>query len=622
MALSMNGVIEWSSRKRYLQRQLSKCVNECKNQASSSKRLSGSLKTQETRNKTGLHNTHVDPSDEWESDGWDTDFDDDEEVADQVVYNPTMSTFSLTTTGSETSEPSTITKLQDISGNKTVISISLTNGVDYIRERKLISVDSDVSGYSEPFSQVSDHEESSSSMSISDVNLEASSSSSSVSEEHAPTPSSKRKIPRPPETPVSPKPFNSKSSLKNQNLKSVLSRGPPPYQRPPSEPPPPPLPFCDPPLLSPLEDEVQEDYEIPICGNNPPTIITVLGTHPGQVEAVVATSQSSITLLSPVPGVTEDNEIQGDTYETIEKGEEENYEVVVVEENRWSGSSSSLASSSSDRPPLPDKVKKYQDIQISHNISDPHVDLDRPKLPRGKDSLKSSEEQSQTSVTGTISGLLSSVLTNRSLRKTSRDQSSSSSGDSTSTTGSYSSRAATPEKTEFISSVQGPQLPVKTVTSVSFPKYNAQFFMEETGTNAASRPLPPVPTVPQPYQDSRKDQDPLLLYPWYHDIERDKAEKLLQKQGGDGFYLVRPSRRAGQANPYTLTILYTGRVFHLNLRERQDGLYALGKEKTREKTFSTVAELIGFHQKEPILLTTKGEPAGKTCLNTTLSKSY
>ncbi|XP_076372013.1 uncharacterized protein LOC143257355 isoform X2 [Tachypleus tridentatus] len=599
------------------------------------RRLLGGLKIQETRNETGRNNTHVDASEEWESDGWDTDFNDEEEVADQVVYNPTMSTFSLTTIGSETTEPSTITKLQDESGNKTVISISLTNGVDCLGERKSNLVDSDVSGHSEPSSQVSNPDESSLS-SIPDVNLGM---LSLINKTHTPILSSKHKVPRPPEAPVSPKLFNSKLSSNSPNLKSVVSRKPPPYERPPNDPPPPPLPFCDPPLLSTLEDDEQEDYEIPICGipvsgSAPPTIITVLGTHAGQVESVVATSQSqsSITLLSPVPGVTEDHEIQGDTYETIEKGGEENYEVVL---ENLSGSSSSLVSSSSDKPPnmkattsdspppLPDKVKKYQDLQISHSIVDSHVDLDRPKLPRGKDNLKSAEEQSQTSVTGTISGLLSSVLANRSLRKTSRDQSSSSSssssGDSISVTGSHWSRAATPEKTEFVSTPQGPQLLLKTVTSVPFPKQNAQLFTEETGMNAASRPLPPVPAVPQ---DPRKDQDPLLQYPWYHDIERDNAEKLLQKQGGDGFYLVRPSRRAGQANPYTLTILYSGRIFHLNLRERQDGLYALGREKNREKTFSTVAELIGFHQKEPILLTTKGEPAGKICLNSTLSKLY
>lgn len=51
----------------------------------------------------------------------------------------------------------------------------------------------------------------------------------------------------------------------------------------------------------------------------------------------------------------------------------------------------------------------------------------------------------------------------------------------------------------------------------------------------------------------------------------------------DGAYLVRESKRAGKSNPYTLTIFHDGRVFHLNIRKRPDGLYALGKEKPREK---------------------------------------
>lgn len=54
-------------------------------------------------------------------------------------------------------------------------------------------------------------------------------------------------------------------------------------------------------------------------------------------------------------------------------------------------------------------------------------------------------------------------------------------------------------------------------------------------------------------------------------------------QDEDGAYLVRESKRAGKSNPYTLTIYHNGRVFHLNIRKRTDGLYALGKEKSREK---------------------------------------
>ncbi|XP_022244800.1 B-cell linker protein-like isoform X2 [Limulus polyphemus] len=444
-------------------------------------------------------------------------------------------------------------------------------------------------------------------------------------------------------------------------MRSVLNRGPPPYRRPPSEPPPPPLPLSKPPLLSTctssppdiVDVEAQEDYEIPICGNAPPTFFQKSPTLHDQIKTTVGNyvPQPTAIRLSPDTRAIQDIENREDTYEAIEKAEEENYEVVA--ENQWSGSSSSLASSSSDRPvlpprsqalsygpppPLPEKPRKYQDILVPHVNSnqDPLADVERPKLPRSKEtfSSKASEDQSQASssqsVTGAITGLLSSVLSSRSIRegkKPARDQCNSSGGDTASTTGSHSSRASTPEKSDPMSSLTGPinnapQLPDKKITPpINFPKYSPQVSFEDIGTNVANRPLPPVPATSKLYEDPKKEKDLIHQYSWFHDVERDTAEQLLQQQDGDGVYLVRQSRRAGHANPYTLTILFSNRIFHLNLRQRPDGLFALGREKPREKTFSTVAELISYHQKEPILLTARGEPAGKTCLNVTLGKS-
>jgi hypothetical protein len=74
-------------------------------------------------------------------------------------------------------------------------------------------------------------------------------------------------------------------------------------------------------------------------------------------------------------------------------------------------------------------------------------------------------------------------------------------------------------------------------------------------------------------------------YPWFHSVEREHAEALLMTQDQDGAYLVRESKRAGKSNPFTLTVFHNGRVFHLNIRKRFDGLYALGKEKPREKVY-------------------------------------
>lgn len=50
----------------------------------------------------------------------------------------------------------------------------------------------------------------------------------------------------------------------------------------------------------------------------------------------------------------------------------------------------------------------------------------------------------------------------------------------------------------------------------------------------------------------------------------------------DGSFLVRKSKRGGESNPYTLTLLYRGFIYNLHIRRRPDQKYALGSEKPDE----------------------------------------
>lgn len=72
-------------------------------------------------------------------------------------------------------------------------------------------------------------------------------------------------------------------------------------------------------------------------------------------------------------------------------------------------------------------------------------------------------------------------------------------------------------------------------------------------------------------------------YPWYHEIERQDAEEVIKSLNESGSFLVRPSKRAGIDNPFSLTILHDEKLFHLNIRHRPDNSFALGKEKKKEK---------------------------------------
>lgn len=100
----------------------------------------------------------------------------------------------------------------------------------------------------------------------------------------------------------------------------------------------------------------------------------------------------------------------------------------------------------------------------------------------------------------------------------------------------------------------------------------------------------------------------LLDRPYFHVISRSKSKKLLEN-ALDGVYLIRPSTRS--SDPLTLSLLHNGRIYNINIRRRQDGLYALGKEKVNEVTFSSVDEIVSTYTNEPIKLQSENLQSGK-----------
>ena len=50
----------------------------------------------------------------------------------------------------------------------------------------------------------------------------------------------------------------------------------------------------------------------------------------------------------------------------------------------------------------------------------------------------------------------------------------------------------------------------------------------------------------------------------------------------DGAYLVRDSTR-DPSSPYTLSILFGSKVWRLHIRNRRDGMFAIGSEKRDEE---------------------------------------
>lgn len=74
-------------------------------------------------------------------------------------------------------------------------------------------------------------------------------------------------------------------------------------------------------------------------------------------------------------------------------------------------------------------------------------------------------------------------------------------------------------------------------------------------------------------------------------VSRDSAENLLENKQ-NGTFIIRPSKNS---NLGILSVIQDDKIFHLNIRKRQDGLIALGNEKANEKCFKDLESLINYY---------------------------
>ncbi|XP_022672313.1 lymphocyte cytosolic protein 2-like isoform X2 [Varroa destructor] len=364
--------------------------------------------------------------------------------------------------------------------------------------------------------------------------------------------------------------------------------------RPTSPPPPPPIP-TQPPPAPPSESSV--DYEVPLCHE-------------------AADSETSSSLVHDEQSTYEQIEHREEMYEVVHEGN--GYTInnsilsVAAAIRRWEGSKSKLKSSSDSANN--DSLTKYdRNLTYQSNLTDsasPREGRPRTSMPSGMSHLTPWQEglhlpaapkppllpRQNCSVLGSLPAP-PRPKAHKPLKGASNCCSTSTGIPSSPSTPSL--HRATP----------APFVSEKNYDSVSL-------------SSLINRPLPPVPTGENVYADVDFEPNEKLLhglsvYPWFHDVEREDVDRILKEVGEQGCFLVRISRRGGPSNPFTLSLLHEGRIFHLNIRKRPDGMFALGSAKPREKTFNTVSELIDYHRQEEILLTSRNQPAGSTRLTET-----
>ncbi|KAM9197665.1 B-cell linker protein isoform 2-T2 [Dugong dugon] len=128
-------------------------------------------------------------------------------------------------------------------------------------------------------------------------------------------------------------------------------------------------------------------------------------------------------------------------------------------------------------------------------------------------------------------------------------------------------------------------------------------------------PLPRFPETGSPVMDgplrsfssncSLSEQEAeVYCKPWYAGAcDRKSAEEALYKSNKDGSFLIRKSSGHDSKQPYTLVVFFNKRVYNIPVRFIEaTKQYALGRKKTGEEYFESVAEMIKNHQYSPLVL--------------------
>ncbi|XP_061472797.1 lymphocyte cytosolic protein 2 [Rhineura floridana] len=150
---------------------------------------------------------------------------------------------------------------------------------------------------------------------------------------------------------------------------------------------------------------------------------------------------------------------------------------------------------------------------------------------------------------------------------------------------------------------------------------------------ADGRPPLPIPSrqimqFPKSENDEmdqcHKNNQPPLNQKWYAaDITRPEAEVALRNINQDGTFLVRNSSRKTLEQPYVLMVLYSDKVYNIQIRyQQEDKVYFLGTGLKGNEDFSSVADIIDYFRRMPLrLIDGKDRCSRKQCMLTYVAGS-
>ncbi|KFV66381.1 Lymphocyte cytosolic protein 2 [Dryobates pubescens] len=155
--------------------------------------------------------------------------------------------------------------------------------------------------------------------------------------------------------------------------------------------------------------------------------------------------------------------------------------------------------------------------------------------------------------------------------------------------------------------------PQRPVPQLSLPPYSSNTFPSRSikpppkpGSNnlaGAERFVSPIIVLTFSFSPLTNTQASLSDEWYVADVSRPEAEAALRRINKDGTFLVRDSSRKTATHPYVLMVLYRDKVYNIQIRYQEENhIYLLGTGLKGKEDFSSVADMIDYFRRTPLLL--------------------
>lgn len=148
----------------------------------------------------------------------------------------------------------------------------------------------------------------------------------------------------------------------------------------------------------------------------------------------------------------------------------------------------------------------------------------------------------------------------------------------------------------------GDCLPPGVASASSLPPKLQPSLADHRGSFGAADRFPPAAAAAAAAPTANTHMTQELDPRWYVGrVTRGQAEGCLKRVNKDGAYLVRDSTRQLANQPFTLMVLYQGKVYNIQIRQ-QNQQFLLGTGLKLQESFPSVSGIISHYSQSPLLL--------------------